>query len=137
MKNKKVYRAAVKALTIPYGFMVLWLTLIDRITTNVHQIKPPLWEIWEFLHGDTEMMLYTLANMLMLLPLGVLLPVWFKSMNHWKRIAVTAFMVSFAIELAQLLTTRGLFEFDDILTNTIGAVIGYQIGRIIEKGTAK
>lgn len=34
-------------------------------------------------------------------------------------------LMSSAIELTQLLTQRGMFEFDDIIYNSMGAVVGY------------
>ena len=35
------------------------------------------------------------------------------------------FFTSLGIELLQLATQRGFFQIDDILTNTLGAVVGY------------
>ena len=38
-----------------------------------------------------------------------------------------AFVTSFGVETIQLITGRGYFQVDDILTNVLGAVIGYVI----------
>ena len=35
-----------------------------------------------------------------------------------------ASLISLSIELLQLITSRGLFEFDDVFHNSLGAVIG-------------
>ena len=40
---------------------------------------------------------------------------------------------SIAIELLQLVTTRGLMEFDDVLHNMIGAVVGAGIVMVVGK----
>ena len=37
---------------------------------------------------------------------------------------LAAFFISAVTEIAQYVTQRGLFEFDDIFDNTMGAVIG-------------
>ena len=37
------------------------------------------------------------------------------------------FMFSFAIEIMQYITGRGLADIDDLINNTLGAVIGYLI----------
>lgn len=94
---------------------------------------PPFWEIWEIIHGDTEMVYYLIGNVIMLMPLGFLLPVWFKNVDNWKKAALIGLAVSTAIEVIQLITSRGLFEFDDIIHNTLGAVAGYYIEKLTEK----
>lgn len=58
----------------------------------------------------------------MFVPVGVLVG-W---MWRWKGLRV-AVGLSIAIELLQLITARGLCEFDDLVHNMIGAVIGVGI----------
>ena len=41
-------------------------------------------------------------------------------------------MTSLGVETIQLITGRGYFQVDDILTNVLGAVIGYVIFRILD-----
>jgi glycopeptide antibiotics resistance protein len=49
----------------------------------------------------------------------------------WKRFILASkcigagFLFSMAIEVSQLLTKRGYFQTDDILTNVLGSIIGY------------
>jgi glycopeptide antibiotics resistance protein len=40
------------------------------------------------------------------------------------RIILIGFLISLTIEILQLVTKRGLFEFDDIFHNTLGVAIG-------------
>ena len=42
-------------------------------------------------------------------------------------------LISAGIEIVQLITHRGLFEFDDIIHNTIGAVIGAVIVVVLRR----
>ena len=46
-------------------------------------------------------------------------------------VTAAAFAVSLTIELTQLITKRGLFEFDDMFHNTLGAIIGYGVYQLI------
>ncbi|MTI95889.1 MAG: VanZ family protein [Firmicutes bacterium] len=73
-------------------------------------------------------------NLLMLMPLGVYLPLLFK-VKSVGRVALTAGLVSFFIEVGQMITTytgltrpRG-FNVDDIILNTLGAVLAFLVYR--------
>ena len=69
-----------------------------------------------------------LANVIMFLPVGMLVGwIW-----RWKGLWV-AFGLSAAIEILQLVTSRGLCEFDDVFHNMVGAIIGVGIAMICRK----
>lgn len=69
-----------------------------------------------------------LTNVVVFVPVGVLAGrIW-----RWKGLLV-AVGLSAAIEILQLITARGLCEFDDIIHNMIGAVIGIGIVMIGRK----
>ncbi|MBR3311108.1 MAG: VanZ family protein [Solobacterium sp.] len=65
-------------------------------------------------------------NIALFVPMGYLLPYIFK----WFREKVTirpvtaCFLISFAIENIQLITRRGFYDVDDLVTNTLGGLIG-------------
>ena len=44
---------------------------------------------------------------------------------------VVGLLLSASIELVQLVSHRGLFEFDDIVHNTLGVVIGIALYKIV------
>lgn len=104
------------------------LTVLFRPDLDVYIITPPFWKISELVHGNREMCYEIAENIIMFIPFGVLLPVCFRKADKMGIIALTALLFSFIIEIAQLVTARGFFEFDDMLNNTIGAVIGAFIG---------
>lgn len=77
-----------------------------------------------------ELLKENFLNMLLLLPLGILLPfIRGKKFALWKGLTV-GIIVSAAIELLQLILCRGLFEFDDMIHNGIGCMVGCMIGNI-------
>ena len=72
----------------------------------------------------------SLLNIMLFVPLGVLLPVlchWFRF--GWKTVVFGLFM-SFGIELLQLFTLRAT-DVNDLITNTLGAGLGFCIYKIL------
>ena len=63
-----------------------------------------------------------IANVIMFIPVGLFLGKDFS----WKTVLCST-CFSFLIEFTQLITRRGLFEFDDIIHNTLGSFIGFLI----------
>lgn len=71
-------------------------------------------------------------NIVMFIPLGVLLPVLYKKIRSYWKIALLSFLFSLGIELIQWLWigSNRIFEIDDILCNTVGALVGYSIWKL-------
>ena len=68
-----------------------------------------------------------LANVIMFLPVGVLAGrIW-----RWRGLWFAAGL-SVLIEVLQLITARGLCEFDDVIHNCIGALIGIGIMMLVK-----
>ena len=63
-----------------------------------------------------------LANVIMFLPVGVLTGLLWRWRGLWVAAGLSVF-----IEVLQLITARGLCEFDDVIHNMVGAVIGVGI----------
>ena len=62
------------------------------------------------------------ANILLFIPIGFLLPLVVKKMPLLWGIGF-----SLLIEIIQFITRRGTCETDDVISNTIGLLIGYAI----------
>lgn len=63
-------------------------------------------------------------NAVMFLPFGFLLPVLWQSCRSWKTTTLAGFVTSALIELLQLFCFRAT-DVDDLLMNTLGALLGY------------
>ena len=75
-----------------------------------------------------------ILNILLYIPLGYLLPFVFGKLKPWQVVAI-AFGCSALTEVIQLVGKIGWFEFDDMLNNTMGCVIGLVMYRcIISRG---
>ena len=69
-------------------------------------------------------------NVIMLMPLGFLLPYIWKNFRNPLKVALTGFLFSVFIEFSQLPTNR-LSDIDDLIMNTLGAVLGYVVWKLI------
>ncbi|MCM0650156.1 VanZ family protein [Clostridium swellfunianum] len=72
------------------------------------------------------------GNLILLLPLGILIPILWSRFNSAVKTVFVSFCLSLSIEVLQLISfyignAGRAFDVDDILLNTIGAYIGYII----------
>lgn len=65
-----------------------------------------------------------LLNVLMFIPMGFLLPLIWKKYGDWKHVLGYACFLTIFIEVAQVFTFRTT-DIDDLLTNVLGAALGY------------
>lgn len=69
-------------------------------------------------------------NIVMFIPFGAFLPIYFKEFRKLVPAITAGFLMSLAIELLQLFTFRAT-DVDDLVMNTIGAAVGYGIAQLI------
>lgn len=74
----------------------------------------------------------SLLNVLLFVPLGFLLPVLWQQFRSFSRTARFGFLCSLSIELLQLFTYRAT-DVNDLITNTVGTVLGWCLGRLVLK----
>lgn len=112
------------------------MTLSGRSIGEIYKIdlKPFSSYYVAFTEGNTEILLQILMNIAMYIPLGFLLPCCFKLFEKYRYVFLGTFCGSLIIELIQLVFRLGLFEVDDIINNTLGAVIGLLIYMIFKRG---
>lgn len=67
------------------------------------------------------------GNVIAFVPFGMFLPYLWKKAKKLLPTIFAGFLLSLFVELTQLVSHRGSFDVDDLLLNTIGAVIGYWI----------
>lgn len=67
---------------------------------------------------------YVIENVLLFVPFGFLAVLRIPAMRNFFTCVVWGILFSWGIECMQLITQRGFFQIDDILTNGMGTVIG-------------
>ncbi|WP_435848401.1 VanZ family protein [Streptomyces goshikiensis] len=134
---------ALRALAMVAAFAgtVLFSLVLARLTLEpsaasvdlVHSNVRPGHSIDAYLHGTstTEAVRQLGGNLLLGLPFGVLLPVLLPPARGLVRVAVVTLCLMTLVELIQgALVTGRVFDIDDVILNTTGALLGYLlIGR--------
>ncbi len=97
-------------------------------------------------HPSSWVLTFSLLNILLFIPFGILAYPIFRSYKRVLRILVVTMagaLTSLAVECIQLVTGRGMFEISDLVTNTAGSFIGvvmaavfYHIKERVMKGKA-
>lgn len=111
-----------------YIAVVLYLTLFcrERLELTESYIIIPRNKYYLVSIGWMPAVWEVVDNILLFIPLGILLPMVCVYIS-WKKVAIIAIATSASIEVCQLVFRLGLFELNDILHNTLGAVVGYSI----------
>lgn len=110
---------------VGYAFLVLAETILTRKPFIGSHFQPELfwsWRAWDKQSGQV------IANVIMFIPVGVIAGwLW-----RWKGLWIAAGL-SLLIEILQLITSRGLMEFDDVMHNCLGAAVGMMIVMMMKK----
>ena len=121
----RLWKKPSLGLLMGYAFLILAETVLIRKPFQGEHIKLELfwsWRVWRVQQNQI------LANVIMFLPVGVLAGrIW-----RWRGLWVAAGL-SVGIEILQLVSHRGLCEFDDVIHNMIGAAIGVGVGMLCLK----
>lgn len=67
----------------------------------------------------------------MFIPFGFLAPMVFERMRKVRFCVFIGFLCSCGIELSQLITQRGYCQLDDVVTNTVGMLVGWGIWKML------
>lgn len=72
----------------------------------------------------------SLLNVLLFMPLGFFLPMLWKQFRSFLETALFGLCFSLAIEILQLFTRRAT-DINDLITNTVGTILGWCLGRLV------
>ena len=108
----------------------IWLNRVFRETDtrlgldfnpfrNYQSTQTLLWELPE-----------SILNLVLFVPVGFLLGVVFRHMTWWK-VLLTGVCLSMSIEILQLTLQKGCCDFNDLISNTLGCMIGYGVFRMV------
>lgn len=113
------------SLLLPYLFMVIVATLVLRTPSEDCKIMLIPFQTFEEALTNDFWEFEIQANILLFIPVGLFLSMTLDRSKYLP--IVIGVSISFAIEVTQLITHRGTFEIDDIITNFFGVLIGYII----------
>lgn len=124
---------SLRLLLIEYVIMIFCSTLFFRPAMKERDYDfHPFWSYAAIHDGKEELLVENIMNLLVFVPVGVMLGCGFRSMTWWKVLLIGG-CLSVGIETLQLITKRGFSEFDDVMHNTAGCMIGYGICMTINR----
>lgn len=108
-------------------YYLLHVTLLSRPIGLRREVELIPFTNPELMNGDFH---YLIENILLFVPFGILL---YKTLYAYDRkcsmrtILLAAFLASISVELFQYMFSCGKSEIDDVITNVMGAFIGYML----------
>lgn len=117
-------RISPRPLLATYILFILMETVIGRESGMGRMELIPFWS-----YSHPELRMEILLNYLLFMPLGLLLYLCFGEKFGF-RVVIAGLFFSLLIEIVQLVFRIGLYEFDDMIGNTIGCFIGALIGKV-------
>lgn len=123
----------VNTLMYTYVACVLYFTLMPIITSIPFFLNHPyvpmnLIPFIDVLEGRGDFSRQVILNVIMTVPFGFLFPLTQKGNGKFLRTLFCVFLMSFAIEILQpLINDLRSSDITDLITNTIGGIIGYAL----------
>ena len=116
-------RITPRPLLAAYILFILMETVLGRESGVGRAELVPFWS-----YSHPELRMEIVLNYILFIPLGVLLYLCFGE-KYGFRVVIAGLLLSVSIEIVQLVFRIGLFEFDDMIGNTIGCLIGAVVGK--------
>lgn len=142
-KNRAVpkTRIVMASLVLYYYLCVMLTNIVGMPTQGEYRRLAGLGET--FFHPNINLIPFVdgfslsfVLNIFLFLPLGFLCPVISRRYQNVKNIFFTGLGLSLTIEIVQLFTLYRATDIDDLITNTVGALIGYGCFKLIHRMAA-
>lgn len=118
--TRRYKKPILSTIFISYSIMLFVITIFEREPGSRTGVSLKFFETL----GGPKANAYVVENVLLFIPFGILVPLKWKQLRNTFVCTFLGFCLSCVIEIIQLITERGHFQVDDILTNTLGALIG-------------
>ena len=73
----------------------------------------------------------TILNVFLFVPLGLFLPLLYDEFDKAGKVLLAGFLISVSVEIIQMFGC-GATDIKDLITNTIGACVGYGVFKVLE-----
>lgn len=123
--KRKDKKPAALLPVVVFGFylaLMMVITFLSRESGSRDGMDLKLFATWGI---NTRNNAYVVENVLLFIPYGFVLAWADARQRNFFRNLFTGALTSLAIECMQLVTGRGFFQIDDILTNILGTILGF------------
>lgn len=107
--------AMMIVVVVPYAEYITWHPYINLIPFN---------------NLSSSNILGMVLNIIMLIPFGAFLPIYFKKFRKLSSTVIAGALMSLTIEVLQLFVFRAT-DINDLIMNTLGALVGYFVAKVI------
>ena len=104
---------------------ILHLDLQMRSYANIIPLLETIKMFQDNFMGLGNSLYNVIGNILLFIPFGFAIPLLFKNHNKLFKVTLYGFIASFSIELLQYLTCTNFTDIDDVIFNTLGALVGF------------
>lgn len=115
-------------------FFIIFATILYTPISfhqNTHTLNLIPFSWLNSMNGLDELLVEKIPNVLLFIPLGFFMPMVFKNMRFFHKTLWISFLITVNVEFIQFFIGRSS-DIDDIITNLLGAIIGYGIFHIIQ-----
>ena len=84
-----------------------------------------------------ELLANVIGNFSMLIPSGIVLPIVYRKLDSFWKVAGAGILLSLCIEILQLPFFQRTTDIDDLILNTAGVMVGYGIYSLVRKAAKR
>lgn len=130
-RKEKAVRIIGAISAIAAVLVFLFLAVFSR---SPHESKTELIPFWSYRTGvgkyfALDVLMQIVENICVFIPIGFLLPFLFGKRENAKNVLLLCFLLSLFAEVSQRVFSLGVCETDDLINNTLGAIVGYGLYR--------
>ncbi|GAA0741425.1 VanZ family protein [Clostridium oceanicum] len=129
--TRKFNKLHIDILAALYFFIIIGLTFFKTSYSNAAININPFNILREFQQYFAHTLILTISNLFIYLPLGLYIKNKVKVSN--KRLFLSWFIYIILVESIQAAAHTGIFDINDIITNTLGFLIGVLLNSLVIK----
>ena len=120
LKRKRAGRGIILLIFVEYLSLIYCTTVFFRSAHDVgaYNVRP----FWSY--DRPELIVPNIMNVLVFIPTGFLLGFLVRNIKWWA-VMLIGVIISVSIELLQFCLKSGFSEFDDVMHNSTGCLLGY------------
>lgn len=138
---RKILKTTVIIVFVLYSMLMIWELFLGNYRTfigNRNYNLIPFKTVTDYIISNRHysagiLFINLIANIIVFIPLGFLLPIIKENMRSFFRVVFVSFIIILGAESLQYIFNVGIFDVDDIILNMLGVMIGYIGFKIVHR----